>query len=458
MYMSKLRMPPFCLLPLELLLEIFMYLDYRSLIDMRLTCKWFHNAMDSQHFWRTLASDVQTGLAPVAQLDGYSSEELMRWTLRSLRARACLNSSGPLRFRSRVIASKVARANKAELLPGGRWFFSVHDNGSAFIVDLDQEQPQPQLLFTNTSSIGRPLGESCTWIDGGSLPLSFRVAVYSWEMEVNRKTRICIYRVDNAGEDPNTPFVATRLSVIWENPRRAKRYASALSAKYFVHYIMQDGNEEEDYVGELRLYRYSRKTDALASAVSEKLIAPTWPCQLFFLPGERIGFITRNFINVFSIKYNVDTAALSLVSIHHVLHPQDPEHFSPPFIRTTQTHLMSIYEENLRRITIDHDATLPPVVEEAEKVIPNQNIPDKVWFGPTACILLRRPFNKPVFDVATYEFHAPPGAARISCREHFQSYDPPNSQPKGILAFDETIGRIVFLGRSGGGNRVMDLI
>ncbi|KAF9443911.1 hypothetical protein P691DRAFT_808163 [Macrolepiota fuliginosa MF-IS2] len=454
--MSKLRRPSFLLLPPELLLEIFMYLDYRSLIDIRSTCRWFYNATNSRHLWRSLASDVQSSLAPAVRLDGYSSEELMQWTLRSLRARACLNSSGPLRFHSRIVAYKAARANKAVLLPGGRWFFSVHDNGSAFMVDLDQEQPQPRLLFTNTSH-GRPLEESCTWIDGESLLPSFRVAVYSWEMEANRKTRICIYRIDSAGEDHNTPFVVTRLSTIWENPHRAKRYASALSAKYFVHYIIQDGNGAE-CVGELRLYWYSREAGALASAVSDKLVRPTWPSQLFFLPGERIGFITYDFIDVFSIKYDVDTATLSLISIHHVPHPQNPRHFSPPFIGTTQTYLVSIYEENLRRIIIDHDATLPPVVEEAGKVMLDEDIPDRAWFGPTACVLLRRSFNKPVFDVATYEFHAPPGAARISCREHFQSYDPPNSQPKGILAFDETVGRIVFLGRSGGGHLVMDLI
>ncbi|KAF9449989.1 hypothetical protein P691DRAFT_508376 [Macrolepiota fuliginosa MF-IS2] len=112
----------------------------------------------------------------------------MQWTLRRLRSRARLNSSDPLCFRSRMIPyKKVGLTGQAELLSGGRWMISVHEDGSGCVTDLDQEQPQPQILFTTFRSGEDSLRDSCTWVDREGPSESLHVAVFNRQMRANRE-------------------------------------------------------------------------------------------------------------------------------------------------------------------------------------------------------------------------------------------------------------------------------
>ncbi|KAF9440784.1 hypothetical protein P691DRAFT_767253 [Macrolepiota fuliginosa MF-IS2] len=286
-----------------------------------------------------------------------------------------------------IAYKKVGRAGQAELLPGGRWMLSVHGNGSGCVTDLDQDQPQPQVLFTTFHAGEDPLRDSCTWIDRERPLSSFHVAVFDRAMTANKKGRICIFRISALKKDSGTTFVAKRLSVIRDGPCQAWRTSAALSEEYFIQQIKPDGER----MSRLQLRRYSAHAHAGTTAVVERPVALTSPVHLFFLPGNRVGSITRNAVDIFSFKeFKADdgSAMLDLALIHHISSPQNPYRMSPPFVRSSHTYLVSVHD-TLRRIIVDHDMAVPPTFEETGKVAYDRGDPSrKAWFGPSACVLI----------------------------------------------------------------------
>ncbi len=118
--------------------------------------------MNSQRFWAALARDLgskpETGnlFYPVGD---YLATELMYWALRRLRARdawASNDPSQPLKFRSRVIGAGFD-IYRAGLLRGGQWLFVIELKGTGYMLDLERELAQPQLLFESYRSSERPL-------------------------------------------------------------------------------------------------------------------------------------------------------------------------------------------------------------------------------------------------------------------------------------------------------------
>ncbi len=107
----------------------------------------------------------------------------MHWTLRRLRARDAWASYGfsqSLNFRWRLIKGDFA-LEAAELLRGGRWLFTIHHDGTAYMLDLGLESPQPQFLFRSYLSSERPLNKFHIWIEETKRELCFRVATDSFE-------------------------------------------------------------------------------------------------------------------------------------------------------------------------------------------------------------------------------------------------------------------------------------
>ncbi|KAF9441945.1 hypothetical protein P691DRAFT_779619 [Macrolepiota fuliginosa MF-IS2] len=367
----------------------------------------------------------------------------MRWTLRSLRARARLNSSDPLRFHPRMIGFKsVGRTDRVELLSGGRWMFSVHECGAGYVTDLDEEQPRPRVLFNRSGEY--TLNNSCTWVDRDQPLPSLYVAVFNRHMQEYQKGRICIFRI-SFKKDSSTTFLVKRLSVTRDGPYQAIRMSAAVSKEYFIQQITQI--HVPGGMSKLQLRRFSPRASTGAMPIVERPIPITsGPAHLFFLPGNRIGFITRNSIEILCFNNSTaadGTATLDLISIHHISGPHDPDRMSPPFIKSDHIYLVSAYRDTLERIIIDHDTTIPPTSEEIGKVVYNPTKPTgQACFGPSTCVLIRTYF-KPLFELATCEFNAP-GTPHILCREYDQIYNPPLSIPRIALAFDETSGRIVF--------------
>jgi hypothetical protein len=107
----------------------------------------------------------------------------MHWTLRRLRARdwwASDDPSQPLQFRPRLIDGGLGLYG-AELLPGGRWLFTVRHEGTAHILDLERKSPQPHFLFETYRPSEKPLVKFQIWTDETKSELSFRVATHGWE-------------------------------------------------------------------------------------------------------------------------------------------------------------------------------------------------------------------------------------------------------------------------------------
>jgi len=149
------------------------------------TCKRLYNLTNSRRFWsglaRVLCSKPDVGNVKY-QLGDYSGVELMQWTLRRLRTQdqwASEYLSRPLQFRSRLIEGNLL-LNRAQLLRGGRWLFTLLYDGTAQIQDLDQVDPQPQFLFRSHLDNEEPLAEFQIWIDETKSDLTFLVATYSF--------------------------------------------------------------------------------------------------------------------------------------------------------------------------------------------------------------------------------------------------------------------------------------
>lgn len=144
--------------------------------------------MNSERFWTNFARSLcsKPGIGEITYPFGnYSTVELMHWTLRRLRARDRWLSddpSQPLQFRSRLIDGDRGLYG-AELLRGGRWLFTIRQNGTAHILDLEKEPPQPQFLFKTHRPSEDPLTKFQIWINETKRELSFRVATYRWETD-----------------------------------------------------------------------------------------------------------------------------------------------------------------------------------------------------------------------------------------------------------------------------------
>ncbi len=150
--------------------------------------------MNCEKFWANLARDLcsKPGIGKlVYPLGNYSTIELMHWTLHRLRARnywASGDDSHPLRFRSRLVEGGFALSG-AVLIRGGRWLFTMRRGGSAHALNLEEESPQPRLLFNTYRPTERPLAQFRVWIDESKKSLSFRVATYS--MDTDPKSKPC---------------------------------------------------------------------------------------------------------------------------------------------------------------------------------------------------------------------------------------------------------------------------
>lgn len=145
--------------------------------------------MNSEQFWAGLARDLcsKPGIGKLMYpLGNYSTNEQMHWVLRRLRTRDRWASRDiscqPLRFHSRRVQGGF-NFSGAELLRGGRWLFTIQHDGTAHIIDLEKESPQPQLLFSTYRSNEDHLVHFRIWIDETKQELSIRVAAYSWETD-----------------------------------------------------------------------------------------------------------------------------------------------------------------------------------------------------------------------------------------------------------------------------------
>lgn len=140
--------------------------------------------MHSERFWANLARGLcpTPGIEKIAYpLGNLSTVELMRWTLRRMRARDRWTSdrSGGLRVRWRIVDGGILFCG-AEFLRGGRWLFTIQDDGEAHIIDLAQKNSCRHFLFKTYRSFQLTdfLRKFRIWVDETKQELSFRVATY----------------------------------------------------------------------------------------------------------------------------------------------------------------------------------------------------------------------------------------------------------------------------------------
>lgn len=132
-----------------------------------------------------------------------------------------------------------------------------------------------------------------------------------------------------------------------------------------------------------------------------------------------------------------------LTPLHHIVIQHGPSHISTPFIGSHNIYLLGICEDTLQKITINYDQAAPPTIEELGKLASSGF---KLRFGPSASVFYQSDTS---IDFAVYE-----GRPH---RDFFESkkYTVPSQPPSEVLrllAFDDSVGRVVLETRS----RVVD--
>lgn len=122
---------------------------------------------------------------PEKELAEYSIDELERWVLRRSRVQDVWAGSIRPRFLSRVIDPHPARPYPKmpwrKLVPGGRWLLIGYPSAVVHVLDLDDTNPAPRVLYDPREFDREPPKQSVDtdyafWIDRSKPSLSFRVA------------------------------------------------------------------------------------------------------------------------------------------------------------------------------------------------------------------------------------------------------------------------------------------
>jgi len=330
--------------------------------------------------------------------------------------------------------------NRAQLLRGGRWLFTLLYDGTAQIQDLDQVDPQPQFLFRSHLDNEEPLAEFQIWIDETKSDLTFLVATYSFATHGKRKDRICIHKIDFAKQNPS-PSVKL-VTTIPDYPRTSLRSWVALSDKFFSQCFLP-WNENRGIIGDdtvkvLQVRRYSQNSPRIAEYFVEKHVECTGTTNIFFLPNDRLGLATSTFVAIYAISSDQDAATPPiLTSLHRLPISQTASLLSAPFFGSHCTYLISTYEGTFRRITINHDYNSPPTVQELGNFESQQMRVQGVRFGPSASVVYQ-PIRS--LKVVTYEYRVDKPCFQ---RKHYEIPDDHLYSVIWLTAFDDAIGRIV---------------
>lgn len=245
-------------------------------------------------------------------------------------------------------------------------------------------------------------------------------------------------------------FVAIPITSIQESPRRGSRLSLALDENYLLQCCLRwDHADEGKQTTKIELRRYTTEPhvvyEASLSTVAESvsttrissstvIIDKPTQAQIFLLPNDQLGVVTQGSINIYSIIY--DDTSLALTSLHHVPATMNPNLLSAPFKGITDTYLVTHCENEVQRIAINQDPTVPPTVAKVGDLQFNKNKCFSTAFGPSTALFLQ---SDTVLDVATYSVSNPCG---MDLKRHTRPSHLSWSI-HGIAAFDESSGRII---------------
>ncbi|TFK62448.1 hypothetical protein BDN72DRAFT_882644 [Pluteus cervinus] len=163
-------------LPLEVLTEILVCLDWTSILQVRQTCSFFRAVFQQHSILTTLVTTYTKSLFDAPRLDApyymYTAEALEKYLLRRLSLKKAWESLTP----AVRTADCDVNLHLFRLLPGGRWLLTAQRSGQVAIYDLDSPGVAGTIIIP-ADPVLVELRLMSTEIDRKSEYLSFRLVL-----------------------------------------------------------------------------------------------------------------------------------------------------------------------------------------------------------------------------------------------------------------------------------------
>ncbi|KAF7761230.1 hypothetical protein Agabi119p4_10639 [Agaricus bisporus var. burnettii] len=362
----------FFLYPVELLAQVFMYLDTSSVLAVRQSCKTFYSVTKTRQFWYNRVNQlIKTHYVcpPEESLDEYNVDELERWVTRRCRSRDVFTNHSQPSFRKRTLDQQKPPRPSDRLqhwdfifIPGGRWLLTTQHPANVYFVDLDSPQPLSRLLF-DPREIDDAICEALTvkskiWIDRGAPRLSFRLALVVFTKDLSR-TYIC--QVDLAGHGANATLVASNIAILRNMNLHMRPLCTALNDSYLVHVWCERGGSTTTRTG---VYDYRQALGCL-----DYPMAQANEHSIDALTDRNMDFI---FKDIFAMS-DQESHSLLISEIGpsaslNLLHRIDMYASSWSTIRWTPSAsiitMMNAHWDELQGLVIPHDSNRPPTIVE----------------------------------------------------------------------------------------------
>ncbi|KAF5361033.1 hypothetical protein D9756_005037 [Leucocoprinus leucothites] len=203
--------------PPEIVLHILLELDLSNILATRLTCKQFHGATKTHHFWLTHARRLQAKTGYVLPYTGsfYTAEELEQWVSRRQQILDNIWSrSSPVRMEIRSFESypeALKHSDFYEFLPGGRFLLSYGRISGLLLIDVESTPPSLPFSFDPWSIPGQDDTDLhfftySYWTDYSTRCISFLFAVTHSRATTHSRGRILKTRIFSLiSEDTSNP-------------------------------------------------------------------------------------------------------------------------------------------------------------------------------------------------------------------------------------------------------------
>lgn len=147
--------------------------------------------------------------------------------------------------------------------------------------------------------------------------------------------------------------------------------------------------------------------------------------------------VASEFIDVYAIISQEDSAPPKLVLLHRVL-VSSSEPFFAPFVGSQCTYVIGIYRDTLKTITISHDHALPPSLQHLGNLEPlpmTESVPIK--YGPSTSVIQR---SQTSLEFITYEY-----SIESTCflRKKYNLLNNDSNPVTRFVGFDDSMSRVV---------------
>ncbi|PPR04787.1 hypothetical protein CVT24_007103 [Panaeolus cyanescens] len=127
-------------LPLDVLLELMLYLDWHEIIQLRQTSRKLDLATRERALWHTLVKNSSSRFLLRKRIQVCSSQELEDAFLGIHKAeRRWVQHGTPQRIRELGKLEDAADTNNFKILPGGRWLLRLDKTEELLYTDLDSD-------------------------------------------------------------------------------------------------------------------------------------------------------------------------------------------------------------------------------------------------------------------------------------------------------------------------------